>query len=261
MEFVDQTGYRFERIETPNRIISIVPSQTELLFDLGLDERVVGITKFCVHPQSWFENKERVGGTKNLKLERIKVLRPDLILANKEENSRQDIEYLRQYFPVYTSDISSLNDSLNMILDVGKLTETESKALELVRSIWDAFNEIKPFSGKNRRVVYLIWQEPLMSVGRSTFIHDMLERCGFDNILGGLERYPELNLAQLNALSPDFLFLSTEPFPFQEKHLAEWLSNMPDTQPVLVDGEYFSWYGSRLQKAPGYFVDLINKIS
>ncbi|MCB0400446.1 MAG: ABC transporter substrate-binding protein [Flavobacteriales bacterium] len=260
MEFTDQTGHQLELNSIPERIISLVPSQTELLYDLGLDDRVVGITKFCIHPQTWFETKARVGGTKALKLDKIRELQPDLILANREENTRHEIEYLRQHYPVYTSDICSLSDSLEMIRAVGQLTDTGQRAHELVQTINQAFDGLRLYQGGRKRVVYLIWQDPVMAVGKQTFIDDMLGRCGFINVVEQ-ERYPELGVADLQRLSPDILLLASEPFPFREKHVVVWQGELPDTQPVLVDGEYFSWYGSRLQKAPGYFVDLINKIS
>src|ERR1700741_3198050 len=110
MHFIDQTGRKISIPQIPQRIISLVPSQTELLFDLGLDKEVVGITKFCVHPPEWFQTKTRVGGTKQLKIDLIKQLQPDLIIANKEENVKEQIEELEKHFPVWISDVNNLED-------------------------------------------------------------------------------------------------------------------------------------------------------
>ena len=120
--YPDQTGHSINLTAIPKRIISVVPSQTELLFDIGLDEEVIGITKFCVHPEQWFRTKKRVGGTKQLNIDIINSLKPDLIIANKEENTREEISLLQSKYHVWTSDIGHLNDALCMIYDIGSIT-------------------------------------------------------------------------------------------------------------------------------------------
>lgn len=261
MKITDQIGHQFELKEPPKRIISLVPSQTELLYDLGLEDKVVGITKFCIHPKEWFETKNRVGGTKTLNFKKIENLQPDLIIANKEENTQSEIEYLQERFPVYTSDISNMYESLEMITVLGDITGTKQEALSITNQIKVEFNKLSQKTKNKKNVLYLIWQNPIMSIGTSTFIHDMLKACDFQNVLSSSERYPELSEVEINSLNPDYIFLSSEPFPFNEKHKKEFKQLFPQAKIELVDGEYFSWYGSRLQNAPQYFIDLIDKIS
>jgi ABC-type Fe3+-hydroxamate transport system substrate-binding protein len=258
MNFKDQTGTEIELIDYPSRIISVVPSQTELLFDLGLGKKVVGITKFCIHPAEWFKSKPRVGGTKKLDIEKIIQLQPDIIFANKEENEKADIEELKKHFPVWTSDIKNLEDALEMILEIGKITNTEKAAMKTTIEISEQF---KTLSFKNTyKCIYLIWTDPIMTVGGDTFIGEMLNRSGFENLTSHKKRYPELTLKQLQALNPEILFLSTEPYPFKQEHADYFQKQLPDSIIKIVDGEMFSWYGSRLQKAPLYFSELRSEI-
>ena len=243
--------------DRPERIISLVPSQTELLYDIGLGERVVGITKFCVRPEEWFRTKARVGGTKQVHLDRVRALEPDLIIANKEENTREDIEALAQESPVWVSDVRDLDQALDMVARVGALTDTTERAGELVAAITAAFDGLAPLQ-PTLSAAYLIWREPWMAVGGDTFIDDMLQRCGLRNVFSGREgRYPAVSPAELAAADPDVVLLSSEPYPFGEKHLQEIGLLLPGVPVRLVDGEAFSWYGSRLLHAPAYFSGLL----
>jgi ABC-type Fe3+-hydroxamate transport system substrate-binding protein len=243
----------------PQRIISLVPSQTELLFDLGLAERVVGITKFCIHPAEFCRNIPKIGGTKHFHFDTISRLQPDLILANKEENYKQGIEQLQQKYPVWISDIYTLDDALHMIREVGKLTGTHTKSLEISEQIQTAFAGLQPISKK--KVAYMIWRDPYMAAGSQTFIHDMLIRCGFENVFVGSARYPEITPEQLSAANPDYIFLSSEPFPFSRKYIAEFRKIGPEAIIKIVDGEMFSWYGSRLLLSVPYFRQLFESLS
>lgn len=258
--FTDQTGYTLELTDAPRRIVSLVPSQTELLFDLGLEEEVVGITKFCVHPQSWFQHKKRVGGTKSVHLNWVLNLNPDLIIANKEENLRSDIEKLREQKAVWTSDINTLEAALQMIHYVSEITGKTAIGQEMVREIAGRFAQIRP-SFKRFRTLYLIWKKPYMCVGKDSFIYAMLQSCGFDPVPGDQLRYPELKVEEIRSLNPELILLSSEPYPFKEKDLDEIRLLLPDSRLELVDGEFFSWYGSRLSKAPHYFQYLIDKLN
>ncbi len=264
----------------PKRIVSLVPSQTELLFALGLDEEVIGITKFCIHPESWFRKKQRVGGTKTVKTEVVKALQPDLIIANKEENVKEQIEELQQIAPVWVSDIKTLDDALEMIICVGKTVDKEVRANKLVSEIKTAFEKIEPLS-KKLNTAYLIWKDPYMAAGGDTFIHDMLGRCGLTNIFQNINRYPEvsINKFSINNTQPSIinspssvnshpsslencqlLLLSSEPYPFKQKHLDELKTLLPLTKILLADGEMFSWYGSRLLYSAEYFKHLIQQV-
>tara|TARA_B100000809_G_C14933475_1_gene457732 strand:- start:37 stop:849 length:813 start_codon:yes stop_codon:yes gene_type:complete len=257
---VDQIGHHFELCSTPKRIISLVPSQTELLYSFGLDEEVVGITKFCIHPTEWFESKKRVGGTKTLSLEKISALKPDFIIANKEENTESEIKALQKLYPVYTSDISNLSESLQMIQEIGKITGKEAESTSMVEKIKQRFDTLIPFSDKENKALYLIWKDPYMSINQHTFINDMITRSGFQNVINDENVYPMISEEQINELNPDFIFLSSEPFPFKEKHLLSFEKQFPKAKIVLVDGEYFSWYGSRLLDAPDYFSNLVKHL-
>lgn len=258
--FADQTGRIINLQKTPERIISIVPSQTELLYDLGLDKEVVGITKFCVHPESWFQTKTRVGGTKQIKTEIIHQLKPDLIFANKEENVKEQVEELEKYYPVWISDVKKLQDARTMIQELGKITGKEIKANILINKIDDAFSRLE-ISNQKPKTAYLIWRNPYMTIGSDTFIHAMLEAAGFENIFENKLRYPEITLEELSVANCQLLLLSSEPFPFKQKHIEEIQPQLPNTKIILVDGEMFSWYGSRLLKAPYYFQNLQQQVN
>lgn len=250
--FTDQTGRSISLNNYPQRIISLVPSQTELLFDLGLDKEVVGITKFCVHPDEWFRSKKRVGGTKQLKMDIIHQLQPDLIIANKEENVKEQVEELEKHYPIWVSDVNNLTAACEMIKQVGLITGKEQPANKMIIGIKENFTKLQTPTHK-LQTIYLIWQNPYMTVGGDTFIHCMLEAAGLENIYADQNRYPEITIEDLSIANCQLLLLSSEPFPFQQKHLDELQKELPDTTIVLVDGEMFSWYGSRLLQAPAYF--------
>ncbi len=243
----------------PKRIISLVPSQTELLFDLGLDAETIGITKFCVHPKAWFKTKEKVGGTKTVKIETIHKLMPDLIIANKEENVKEQVEELAKNYPVWLTDVNNFNDALKMIIDIGTITGKPIPANALINNISKAFKEL-PKIDKPDKTAYLIWRKPYMTVGGDTFIHDMLKQCGFQNIFADKTRYPEVGIGELQTANCELLLLSSEPYPFKQKHIDELSSQLPSIKIILADGEFFSWYGSRMLHAPAYFKQLIAQI-
>lgn len=255
--FTDMLGRTIAVPEIPQRIVSLVPSQTELLHDLGLEQEVVGITRFCIHPESWFREKARVGGTKDVKPERVAALKPDLILANKEENVQEQIEALSGMAPVWVSDIQTLEDALRMIREVGEITGKKAKGEEISGNIGSRFASLKK-AGPPERVAYAIWRNPWMWAGSDTFINEMLCCCGWENILAEKARYPEISLPEIAALKPMRILLSSEPYPFAQKHLAEVQAAVPGAQVELVDGELFSWYGSRLLQSPAYFQALID---
>ncbi|MFY7669349.1 MAG: ABC transporter substrate-binding protein [Crocinitomicaceae bacterium] len=253
--FVDQMGRSVDVPISPKRIVSLVPSQTELLHYFGLENEVVGITKFCIHPDSWFKFKTRIGGTKQLKIDEIIALKPDLIIGNKEENTKHDIEKLEQNgLPVWMSDINSFDEALEMIEQVGLICGKEMEATKLSTKITHGFNEISSI-GEGRSVLYFIWDEPSFVVGKNTFINSMIEKIGFINACD-LSRYP--NLSELPNPNPDLIFLSSEPFPFNEQHIEKYQKLFPNSKIILVDGEMISWYGSRMLESVRYFVKLMN---
>lgn len=246
---IDQLNNEITFDEYPSRIISLVPSQSELLYDLGIGEKLVGITKFCIHPKEMFESVQRIGGTKNLDIDAIKKLNPDLIIGNKEENTQSDIEELKKHFKVWMSDVNTLEDAYQMIDEIGRIVNKKEKAQNILHQI--------NFSGfkNNKKVIYLIWNNPLMAAGKNTFIDSMITAAGFENIIQE-NRYPEISIESIRELNPDYLFLSTEPFPFKQNHCLEFQSQLPGSKVMLVDGEMFSWYGSRLIQSKKYFEEL-----
>ena len=254
--FYDQMNKAVHVQQAPKRIISLVPSQTELLFDLGLDEQIVGVTKFCIHPADKVKHTAKIGGTKQLNIKSIHNLQPDLVIANKEENEQTQVEELMKHYPVWISDINNLPAALDMITKVGEITGRQERADEIVKDISQQFQWLKPARAK-LRVLYLIWRKPYMAAGSGTFIDSMLQLCGFENVIGA-QRYPELSVDELIAAKPDVLLLSSEPYPFGQKHNDEFKLMLPDVKIELVDGELFSWYGSRLLHSPVYFNKLMD---
>ncbi|MEJ2005998.1 MAG: helical backbone metal receptor, partial [Cyclobacteriaceae bacterium] len=242
----------------PARIVSLVPSLTELLFSLGLKEQMVGRTKFCIHPSNDIDGVEIVGGTKKFSVERIKALHPDLIIANKEENDRKLVDQLTDDFPVWVSDVSDLYSAIDLIHGIGRMTSTEVKAHLISETILQSFSTLKPLHRYN--ALYFIWKDPWMVAGRNTFIHDMMNRAGMINLVTE-DRYPAIEEAQLDQYDPDVVFLSSEPYPFAREHRIEMEKRFPRASVKLVNGEYFSWYGSRLLESAKYFQSLIKVIA
>lgn len=287
----DQLKNTIEINFPPQRIISLVPSQTELLFDLGLDEEIVGITRFCIHPAEKVKGKTKIGGTKKFDLEKIKSLQPDLIIGNKEENYQEGIEELQKHFPVWMSDIYTLEDAYAMMLEVSKIVDREREGKKLIEEIRGSFAGLgsgpgpgpespgsnpAPDSGQHgsgfasdsgqqgnvesgqrkKTAAYFIWRKPYMVAAGNTFIDHMLQKFGVQNVFKNETRYPEIDPKVLAQVKPDLIFLSSEPYRFTEKHFDEFRSFSPTSQVLVVDGELFSWYGSRLRFAAKYFMAL-----
>ena len=255
MEVIDQLKRKISLPNIPKRIISLVPSQTELLVDLGLEENILGITKFCVHPKHLRKNKTIVGGTKQVKLEKIKALDPDIILCNKEENTQKMVAELEEIAPVHVSDIVKIEDAFELMHQYGEIFQKKALVGTMVNSIRDKIAVLqKQIQNKPiRKVAYFIWKKPLMVAGKDTFIDELLKLNKFENVFRE-SRYPETTLEELKDKNPDLILLSSEPFPFEEKH-KEYFSTL-NVETKLVDGEYFSWYGSRLVEAIDYFKTL-----
>jgi ABC-type Fe3+-hydroxamate transport system substrate-binding protein len=257
--FYDQLNRVIELNSFPQRIVSIVPSQTELLFDLDLDQEIIGITKYCNHPADKVGSKIKVGGTKQLNIPLIKQLQPDLIIANKEENEQSQIKEIMCYFPVWISDITTLSDAYKMIASVGEFVNKSNEAQKIIHNIDNKFEKLS-IAANHKKVAYFIWRKPYMIAANNTFINDMLLKCGFKNAFE-LTRYPELTEQDIINAEADVVLLSSEPYPFKEKHIKEFQQLLPNAVVKLVDGEMFSWYGSRLQYAPDYFAKLIDQLN
>lgn len=250
----DQLNRNLHIRETPKRIISLVPSQTELLVDLGLESSIVGLTKFCVHPDHLRKSKTIVGGTKQVHFDKIKDLAPDIILCNKEENTKEMISELEQIATVHISDVFKMDDALELIEMYGALFNVQQNANTLCTSIHqeqEAFFEFIK-NRKSLKVAYFIWKNPWMVAAKDTFIDSLLNLNNFENYFGKQQRYPEINIASISE-ELDLMLLSSEPYPFSSEDIQEIKEQFPKTKIILVDGEYFSWFGSRLQKAFKYF--------
>ncbi len=244
----------------PRRIVSVVPSQTELLFDLGVGQQVVGVTKFCLHPANALTTKTVVGGTKTLHLDRIHALRPDLILANKEENVRDQIEELQRHYPVHMTDVNTFADALTMIRAVGEQVGAANPANAIADRIEAGFASL-PAPTERPAVAYLIWRKPYMVAAADTFIDAMLTAAGFRNAFAYQTRYPAVTPDDLQSARPDLVFLASEPYPFKPTHVAELQTVCPWARVLVVDGELFSWYGSRLLRSAAYLRELQNVLS
>lgn len=258
--YIDQIGRKVSLPGVPERIVSLVPSLTELLSYLELDKEVIGITKFCVHPDQWFKTKAKIGGTKNIKIPLIQGLKPNLIIASKEENVQAQIEELSLLFPVYVCDVASLTDAIHMIRQIGQITGKPEKAEGLVFTLDHRFQSIRKVKNKTS-CCYLIWKDPYMTVANDTFIGSMIESIGMRNTFGSHGRYPEITLEEINNSDCQLILLSSEPYPFNDKHRKALQQQLPDKRILLVDGEMFSWYGSRLLFSTEYFNELVEEIN
>jgi ABC-type Fe3+-hydroxamate transport system substrate-binding protein len=227
------------------RIVSTVPSITELLYDLNLEEEVVGITKFCVHPNHWYRNKTRIGGTKTLNVQKIIELKPDLIIANKEENVKEQIEELSKYTKTIVTNIKTVEDNYKLIDLVSKNTNRSEEGKVLCEKYDKVLYTIAQHK-VNCTAAYLIWEDPIMTIGKGTYIHSVLNLCGIENVAKESIRYPTISMDELQEFKSDMILLSTEPFPYKEKHVQIYKKQFPHTKIMIVDGELFSWYGTRL---------------
>lgn len=258
MIVVDQIGRRLNMVYRPKTIVSLVPSVTELLFDLGLENRITAITDYCIHPAKGVMHKIKIGGPKNIDISKILSLNPDLIIASKEENVKEQVEILIKNCNVYVSDVRSLKNAHNLIADIGALTGSTQKSEILNKQIEAGFKDLKESIKIKSRVVYLIWDHPLMTISSDTFINDMLRMGGFENVFAHKpSRYPIISKQEIHDQNPDYIFLSTEPYLFTNKHINSFSAAFPDCKMLLVDGEMFSWYGSHLLKVPDYFKHLL----
>ncbi|MGB9852791.1 MAG: ABC transporter substrate-binding protein [Candidatus Kapaibacteriota bacterium] len=259
----DQIGNKIELKRKPKRIVSLVPSLTETIFDLGMGEYLVGATRFCVEPKGLVEKVPKVGGTKKINIEFILDLQPDIVIANKEENDKEQVENLQKFVPVWVSNVIAIEDSFDLIQKLGEIFgkfETAKDILEKIKTKIEVFSkQIRDSAYFSKKVLYFIWKKPYMVVGKDTFINSMLNLCSLNNLgttIFSNSRYPVVAKDELTQLTPDLVYLSTEPYPFSEKHLTEFKELFPNSEIRVVRGDYFSWYGSRILKAIDYFGEL-----
>jgi hypothetical protein len=240
-ECSDQLGNIVSIPRNPQRIISLVPSITEFLYALGLGDRVVAITKFCIYPDEWYLTKPRIGGTKTPDIDKIKAIKPDLIIGNKEENRQEDIAALGEFAPVWMSDVNSIRDMYSMLTSLGEILGMEEESMGWITR-WKTYFEENKNKGQGKKALYFIWKDPEMVVGKGTYIDAYMKAIGYANCVE-MGRYPMLS--DLDELNPDVVLLSTEPFPFKETDFGYFQERFPSAQIMLVSGEEFSWYGVR----------------
>lgn len=254
---IDHLGNKIKLNKLPQRIVSLVPSQTELVADLGMKNQLVGVTKFCVHPQNIRKQAKVVGGTKSVHFEKIRGLDPDLILCNKEENTAEIVSELQKIASVHVSDVVEFSDAYRLILDYGMIFQKEQRANQLVADIKLQFKELQLKQKKKISVGYFIWKDPWMVAANDTFIHHLIEELGLRNAFENQTRYPEVNINDLPFM--DWVLLSSEPYPFKAEHFSAFTDKRIKLE--IVDGECFSWYGSRLFKSIAYFQNLLHKMT
>ena len=263
IQLIDPLGTSFTIESSPKRIISLVPSLTETLFDLGLEDKIIGITKFCVHPFHLKSTKKIIGGTKKVHYEKIRLLKPDFIIANKEENTEEMVIELRKICPVWVTNIVTVEDVLQTITDFGKLFNCRTEAQKWNDKITFSYTNFLKFSTDlpERKTVYFIWKNPYMVAGSDTFIHILMELNKFNNCYTNQGRYPEIELDTMEKEhDPEVILLSSEPYPFSDADAFEIGRNTHHAKTVFVDGEMFSWYGTRLNKAFDYFKQLQTRL-
>jgi ABC-type Fe3+-hydroxamate transport system substrate-binding protein len=261
-ELTDALGTRHEVAGTQARIVSLVPSITELLFELGLAPQIVGRTGFCIHPKDGVKRVTKVGGTKSIETGRIKRLAPTHLIVNVDENPRATVEALARFVPhVIVTHPLEPRDNLTLYRLLGGIFSREGQAEELCRRFERGYGETvsAAASWPRRRVLYLIWKAPWMTVARDTYISRMLATVGWDTYEArGMARYPTLNLTAERLKDVDLVLLSSEPYSFRERHCVEILDMLPPeshTRVALIDGSMTSWYGSRAIQGVTYLRD------
>lgn len=245
---IDHLGRTVHIPTAPTRIVSICPAITSTIIELGAGDTLVGRTEYCIFPENTVEKIPIVGGTKQVDFEQIRVLAPDLILAEKEENTKVIVQTLAKEFPVFVFEVQSLAQNERFIKDLGLLVNEEQKAQQMIANLQQAFKAFPNLEGM--RVAYMIWQEPFMVVGHDTFINSILNGMGLVNpFINQKSRYPIIQFAQLADAKLDYLLLASEPYAFTSEHRRHFQQLLPKTKVLNVDGEMF-WYGS--QSVPGY---------
>ena len=258
MEFYDATGAAMVLPAPPRRIVSLIPSITETLFALGAGPAVAGCTVYCTEPPEGVATKRRVGGQKNPKLDVIRELGADLVVANVEENVREHVETLRGWgIPVYVTYPRTVAEGIRLVSDLGAVVGLPERGREMAAALEAALDDVRSArAGKPaRRAFYAIWRGPWMTINRDTYAHDMLALCGGDNVFGrSATRYPEVALEDVARAAPEIILLPDEPYRFRQAHLADFDAH-PDIPAVrhrrvhLVDGKLATWYGPRIAEA------------
>ncbi len=259
---LDAWGQRHDPVAEPPRIACLVPSITELLFDLGLGDRVVARTGFCIHPDPQVRNVTKVGGTKDVNPKRLLALRPTHLIVNIDENRREIVELLRPYIPhVIVTHPCIPEDNLSLYALLGHVFRAESSAEQIAQRFQQAMSRAKALASRwpTEPVLYLIWKDPWMTVARSTYISAMLALVGWRTLPDVVEpRYPVLSEEDTSWHAAKRIFLSSEPYRFSEQDRVDLRQRLGSSHAhiCLIDGEMASWYGSRAIAGIDYLVRL-----
>jgi len=256
--FTDQLGKNIQIDSPPERIVSLVPSITELFFELGLENLLYGRTKFCIYPKDRVKKVETIGGVMGLDYHKIQKIQPDLVIGSKEENGMNEIDEINKEYPVWVSNVTNLEEATEMIRSIGEICHVSEKAENLSEKIRKEFETLNEIPEGVIKAAYLVWKNPLYTINENTFIHDMLRRSGIENVFADkAEAYPKIQEKEIKDRKPDYIFLPSEPYNFTEKEAKEFRKKFPDSEVRQVNGEYFSWYGSHLLNAPSYFRQIL----
>lgn len=249
------TFHSLDPKKTGKKIACLVPSLTEWLIDMGLNHQLVARTKFCIHPKDKVSEIPTVGGTKKVHINKLKSWNPYIVIGNKEENTKEDLEAISDFAPVFVSDIKTIPDLDRFIRSIAEVIP-ELRVNEFLTKLKKS--KILPFENR-LKVAYIIWQNPLMVVASETYIDHVLSISGLENVFASHKRYPETSFEELRNLKPDIILLSSEPYPFKNKHIATFSQECPFAKPLLVDGEIFSWYGSKTLQI-GSYIEKLQKL-
>lgn len=257
-EVIDHLGRSVQYGFPPKKIICLCPGITETLYSLNLENEIAGRTRYCIFPADKIEKATVVGGTKEIDETAIRKLNPDLIIVEKEENTKEIVEILENDFPVFCAEVQSINDAYRMIGDMAALTDREQEGKQLIATIKKEFSSLPKMNGK--RAAYIIWRNPYMAAGKNTYINSLLEEMGFENPFAGLEgRYPVIEEKDFQKADLDYIFLASEPFPFKEKHKKEFSDMAPQAKITIIDGEMF-WYGAKMKEAARYLREYMRNL-
>ncbi|WP_413513290.1 ABC transporter substrate-binding protein [Myroides odoratus] len=260
----DQLGCEHTFEQTPKRIVSLVPSQTETLFDLGLEDEIVGITQACIYPYHLRATKTVVGDLTKVDVEQIKLLQPDIIIVNKEETSTAIIESIQAICPVWVTDVKTLDENIKMIEAFGILFNKRTEARKWIDKIYFGQKDLMDFvsSKPGYKAAYFVGKDPFLVAGDSTFIHELLTLNKFENVYASrAEKYPEVEVRKIRIQGdPELVFLSSVPYPFEEEDAFEIGRFTHHGKTIFVDGEMFSWFGTHVCKAFAYFKQIHNRL-
>lgn len=264
MQWSDAIGKRHRRCAGEARIVSLVPSLTELLVDLGLGGQLVGRTGFCVHPRAVVRRLPKIGGTKGFSIDRLRALAPTHVIVNIDENRRDEVSALDAFVPhVIVTHPLTVGDNLELYRLLGGVFDREAQASALAAGLEREWTALRAQSERLPRqsVLYLIWQEPWLGVARDTYISHVLAAAGWDSLPSASAlRYPPVDLPQL-AAQAHLVLLSSEPYPFRERHRRLLGEQLPGVRVALIDGEMVSWYGSRAIRGLAYLRQLRTRLA